>query len=66
MIEFIENTSFLKVQLLGKSQKHILLQKGDAILLRIDIPHAGIENLTENENYKIHCFVTIEDWNENE
>ena len=34
--------------------------------MRTDIPHAGAENLTENVNFRIHCFVIVEDWNDDD
>ena len=40
----------------------ILLQRGDTIVFRTDIPHAGAENLTDNPNYRLHAFWHIPNW----
>ena len=41
----------------------VLIEKGDTILMRHDIPHAGAENLTERKNVRLHCFIDIPSWN---
>ena len=41
----------------------LYLQTGDTVLIRTDIPHAGGENLTNNDTYRIHTFWYINQWN---
>ena len=41
----------------------VLIEKGDTLLMRHDITHAGAENLTEHKNVRQHFFVDIPSWN---
>ena len=40
----------------------VLLNRGDTILVRTDIPHAGTENLVKHDNYRLHAFWNVEQW----
>ena len=40
----------------------ILLEQGDVIFMRTDIPHGAVENLTENINYRVQVFIEAIDW----
>ena len=52
----IDNQSFLGVQPVGMEPMIVLIEKGDTLLMRHDIPHAGAENLTERKNVRLHFF----------
>ena len=40
----------------------ILIERDDTLLFRNDILHASAENLTDNLNYRLHSFLTIDEW----
>ena len=40
----------------------VLIEKGDVILMRHDILHAGAENLTECKNLMLRFFIDIPSW----
>ena len=42
----IDKQCFLYVQPLGMEPLLVLIEKGDTLIMRSDIPHAGAENLT--------------------
>ena len=42
--------------------KLVLIERGDTLLFRNDIPHAGAENLTDHQNVRLHSFMTVDDW----
>ena len=35
---------------------HVLIERGDVILVRNDITHRGCKNLTDHEHFRVHCF----------
>ena len=47
------------IQPLGMEPKLVLLERGDTLFFRNDIPHAGAENLTDRQNVRLHSFITI-------
>ena len=58
----VEKRSFLYVKLDGKELKRVLLERGDAIFVRNDIPHYSSENLTQMDNFRLHVFVDVVEW----
>ena len=59
----IERQSFIFLKPNGYDLSRVLMERGDALFMRTDIPHAGTENLTDNSNHRIHCFIYPKDWN---
>ena len=59
----IDKQSFLYVQPLGMQPMIVLIEKGDTLLMRHDIPHAGAENFTEHKNVGLLFFVDVLGWN---
>ena len=59
----IDKQSFLYVQPIDMEPFLVLIEKGDTLLMRHDIPHAGAENLTERRNVRLHYFIDIPCWN---
>ena len=59
----IDKQSFLYVQPLGMQPMLVLIEKGDTLLMRHDIPHAGAENFTEHKNVRLHSFIDVLSWN---
>ena len=57
-----ERQSFIFVKPYGYDLSRVLMERGDALFMRTDIPHAGTENLTKNYNHRIHCFIYSEEW----
>ena len=55
----IEKESLFYIQPLGMEPKLVLLERGDTLFFRNDIPHAGTENLTDRQNVRLHSFITI-------
>ena len=53
----ISNHSFLYVQPIGMEPLLVLVEKGDTLIVRLDIPHAGAENVTDFDNTRLHCFI---------
>ena len=47
------------------SNENILLEKGDTIVFRLDVLHAGAENYTERDNIRLHTFFRVLSWNVN-
>ena len=42
----------------GKSQpQHVLIERGDVLFVRNDIPHSGCENLSDYSNHRIRILV---------
>ena len=58
----VEKRSFLYVKQDGKELKRVLLERCDAIFVRNDIPHCSSENLTQKDNFRLHVFVDVVDW----
>ena len=58
----VERQSFIMVQPYGYEVRRVLLERGDALFMRTDVPHAGVENLTDNANYRIHAFINVPEW----
>ena len=61
----ISKQSFLYVQPVGMKPILVLVEKGDCLLMRDDIPHAGAENHTDYNNVRLHMFVDVLGWNLN-
>ena len=59
----IGKQSFLYVQPVGMKPMLVLVEKGDCLLMRDDIPHAGAENHTDYNNVRLHMFVDVLGWN---
>ena len=59
----IDRQSFVYVQPVDMQPMLVLIEKGDCLLMRHDIPHAGAENHTDNKNVKLHMFVDVPGWN---
>ena len=59
----IDKQSFLYVQPLGMKPMIVLIEKGDTLLMRHDIPHAGVENFTQRRNIRLHYFIDVVGWN---
>ena len=59
----IDKQSFVYVQPVGMKSMLVLVEKGDCLLMRDDIPHAGAENLTDHKNVRLHMFVDVPGWN---
>ena len=59
----IDKQSFLYVQPVDMKPMIVLIEKGDTLLMRHDIPHAGAENFTERKNVRLHCFIDVVGWN---
>ena len=59
----IDKQSFLYVQPLGMQPMIVLIEKGDTLLMRHDIPHAGAENFTKRKNVRLHFVVDVLGWN---
>ena len=57
--------SFVYVQPVGMKPIIVLIEQGDCLLMRDDIPHAGSENLTDYKNVRLHMFVDVPGWNLN-
>ena len=54
----IEKESYLDVMHRGKSQpQRVLIERGDVLFVRNDIPHRGCENLTDYPNHRIHILI---------
>ena len=61
-ITAVSKASLIYVQPMDWPITLVLLEQGDTILFRGDIPHAGAENLTDNTNYRIHGFWHVPNW----
>ena len=59
----IEKETLFYIQALGMDPQLILIERGDTLFFRTDIPHAGAENLTDNMNVRLHVLLTFEEWN---
>jgi len=46
----IEKETLFYIQPIGMDPQLVLIERGDTIVFRMDIPHAGAENLTDNPN----------------
>ena len=55
----VEMQSFIMVQPYGYESCCVLLERGDVLFMRTDVPHAGLENLTDNANYRLHVFIKV-------
>ena len=42
--------------------RRVLPKIGDVLFMRTDVPHAGLESLTDNVNYRLHAFIKIPEW----
>ena len=58
----IEKETLFYIQPIGMVPQLVLIERGDTIVFRMDIPHAGAENLTDNPNLRLHSFVSIQEW----
>ena len=65
MITAMDSESLIYVQPLGHVPKLVLLEQGDTILMRLDIPHAGAENFTDKINVRLHTFLRVLSWKVN-
>ena len=59
----IDKQSFLYLQPLGMEPIIVLIEKGDTLMMRHGIPHAGAENFTQLKNVRLHFFIDIPGWN---
>ena len=50
----IDKYSFLYFQPINVESFIVLVNKGDTLLIRHDIRHAGVENVTERKNMRLH------------
>ena len=62
----ISKNSLLYIQPMKYALTLVLLEQGDTIMFRGDIPHAGAENLTEHNNYRLHGFWHVPGWKDSE
>ena len=46
----------------NSTEKLVLLEEGDTIFFRLDIPYGGAENFTEVENVRLHTFCKVKPW----
>ena len=54
----IEKESYLDVCTKGKIEpQRVLIERGDVLFVRNDIPHRGCENLTDYTNHRIHILI---------
>ena len=54
----IEKESYLDVVPRGKSQpQRVLIERGNVLFVRNDIPHRGCENLSDYTNHRIHILI---------
>ena len=40
----------------------VLIERYDTLLFCNDIPHVGTENLTDHQTFRLHSFITIDNW----
>ena len=53
----IKKNNFLDIKYLNQeSVERVLIERGNNLFVRNDIPHRGCENLTDYEHHRIHCF----------
>ena len=55
----VKRQSFIMVQPYGYEVHRVLLERGDVLFMRTDVPRGGLENLTDNENYRLHAFIKV-------
>ena len=58
----IEKETLFYIQPQGMNPILVLIERGDTIVFRTDIPHAGAENLTDNTNVRLQSFLTFDKW----
>ena len=58
----IQKETLFYIQPIGMDPQLVLIEMGDTILFRLDVPHAGAENLTDNPNLRLHSFISVDEW----
>ena len=61
----IEKESFFDVVARGKVEpQHVLIERGDVLFVRNDIPHRGCEKLSDYTNHRIHILIVPDNMHE--
>lgn len=59
VITVLDKQSLIYVKPIGISPKLVLLEEGDILIMKLDIPHTGAENMTDIVNLRLHTFVKV-------